>query len=60
MLTKDVGNLVVSRKETESIVIGENIIVTVHKIQGNRVRLQVSAPKDVKVLRSELDEERAA
>jgi len=60
MLTKDVGNLVVSRKETESIVIGENITVTVHKIQGNRVRLQVSAPKDVRVIRSELEEEDAA
>lgn len=46
--------LVLSRKEDERLVINGNIEVSVVRIQGNRVQLGVSAPKDVKVLRGEL------
>lgn len=47
--------LVVSRKPNQSIKIGENIKVTVLGVSGNRVRLGISAPDDVRILRSELD-----
>ena len=46
--------LVLSRKIGESVVIGEGITVTVTRINGNRVTLGITAPDDVRVLRSEL------
>lgn len=48
------GMLVLSREEQESIVIGENIIVTVTRIIGDKVRLGVEAPKEVPVHRREV------
>ncbi len=47
--------LVLSRKVSESILIGDDVVVTVISIQGNRVRLGVHAPMDTKVIRSELE-----
>ncbi len=49
--------LVLSRKEGEKLVIGENITIVVSKISGNRVTLGIEAPRDVKVVRGELDRE---
>ncbi len=46
--------LVLSRKQDESIVIGDNIEVTVLQVNPHRVRIGIKAPKSVKVLRSEL------
>ncbi len=46
--------LVLTRKEGESIIIGGEIIVTVSQIQRSRVRFAIDAPKDVRVLRGEL------
>lgn len=46
--------LVLSRKLTESIVIGDRVVVTVLEIRGNRVRIGIDAPKEIHVLRSEL------
>ena len=46
--------LVLTRRENESIVIADQIVVKVVKIQGNRVRLAIDAPKDVQILRTEL------
>src|SRR5579885_2925129 len=46
--------LVLSRKIGEKVVIGGNITVTLVEIAGNRVRLGISAPQDVRVLRAEL------
>ena len=46
--------LVLSRKRDEKIVIGENIIVTVVEIRGDKVRLGVEAPKEVSVHRQEV------
>jgi carbon storage regulator len=46
--------LVLSRREKESIVIGDRITVTVVEIRGNQVRLAIDAPKEIRVLRSEL------
>lgn len=46
--------LVVSRKKDESIIIGENIKVTVVEIAKDRIRIGVDAPENVKIVRSEL------
>lgn len=46
--------LVLSRKEGERIVIGDNITLVVSKVSGNRVTIGIEAPKDVKVVRGEL------
>ncbi len=46
--------LVLSRKKNETIVIDGCIKVEVLKIKGNTIRLGISAPVDVKVLRGEL------
>lgn len=46
--------LVLSRKKNETIIIDGRIKVEVLKIKGNTIRLGISAPADVKVLRGEL------
>lgn len=48
--------LVLSRKVNESIVINENIVITVIEVRGDKVRLGVEAPKDVPVHREEVYE----
>jgi carbon storage regulator len=50
--------LVLSRRATERIRLGDSIVVTVVRVEGDRVRLGIEAPADVLVLRDEL--ERAA
>jgi carbon storage regulator len=46
--------LVLSRKKNESIVINNNITVTVVEIRGDKVRLGIVAPKEVPVHRQEV------
>lgn len=46
--------LVLSRKLHEAIVIRDDIIITIVEIRGDRVRLGISAPKDVPVNREEV------
>ena len=46
--------LILQRRAGESLVIGENITVSVVSVDGLRVRLAISAPEDVPILRSEL------
>ena len=46
--------LVLSRRESERIKLGDSIILTVVKVAGDRVRLGIEAPPDVVVLREEL------
>lgn len=46
--------LVLSRKVGETIVINDNITVTVLGIQGNQMKLGVNAPKNVSVHREEI------
>ncbi len=49
--------LVLSRQKDESIMIGDGIRITVVDVRGDKVRLGISAPKDVKGFRTELYEE---
>ena len=46
--------LILQRKAGESLLIGEDITVRVVSLDGARVRLAISAPEDVPILRSEL------
>ena len=48
--------LVLSRKKNESIIINDNIVITVVEIRGDKVRLGIDAPKDVSVHRREVYE----
>lgn len=48
--------LVLSRQIDECIVIGENIIVTIVDIRGDKVRLGIEAPSEVPVHRQEVYE----
>ena len=47
--------LVLSRRESERIKLGDSIIVTVIRVGGDKVRLGIEAPLDVVVLREELE-----
>ncbi len=64
--TEGITMLVLSRRPSETIQIGTEIEISVLEIRGNQVRLGISAPPDMLVLRTELapaahspDEERA-
>lgn len=46
--------LILQRRAGESIRIGEDIEITVVSTEGGRVRLSISAPKEITILRSEL------
>lgn len=49
--------LVLSRREGERIVIGDDITLVISRVSGNRVTIGIEAPRDVKVVRGELKEE---
>jgi carbon storage regulator len=46
--------LVLSRKVNEEIVIGNDICITVVRVEGNRIRLGISAPDDLNIRRGEI------
>lgn len=46
--------LVLSRRNDESIVIGDDIVITVVDVRGDKVRLGIEAPKNVTVHRREI------
>lgn len=48
--------LILTRRIGESLVIGNNVTMTVLGIKGNQVRIGVNAPKDVSVHREEIYE----
>ena len=48
--------LVLSRQRDESIIIGDNIIVTIVDIRGEKVRLGIDAPTEIPVHRREVHE----
>lgn len=48
--------LILRRKKNESLLIGENIRITVIECAGDGVRLAIDAPKQISILREELSE----
>lgn len=48
--------LILTRRTGETIMIGDEITVTVISVQDNQVRLGINAPKDVEVHREEIYE----
>ena len=54
------SGLVVTRKVDEEIVIGDQVVVLVVEIRGDRVRLRVDAPRNVPVDRREIRERKDA
>jgi len=47
--------LVLSRRQSERIRLGDSIVVTVVRVAGDKVRLGIEAPPEVVVLREELE-----
>jgi carbon storage regulator CsrA len=47
--------LVLSRKVGERIHVGDNIVLEIRRIAGNRVTLALDAPRNVRILRGELE-----
>ena len=47
--------LVLSRKESQRIRLGDSIVITIVKISGDKVRVGIEAPANVLVLRDELE-----
>ncbi len=57
--------LILSRRPGESLTIGDEITITVVGVNGNQIRLGITAPREVRVLREEIytamhEENRAA
>jgi carbon storage regulator len=48
--------LVLSRQRDESIIIGDNVVVTVVDVRGDKVRLGIQAPREIPVHRREVYE----
>jgi carbon storage regulator len=46
--------LILTRRTEESLLIGDDVTVTVLGVKGSQVRIGIEAPRDVEVLRSEL------
>ncbi len=49
--------LVLTRKSEQKIVIGENITITILKVQGDQVSVGIDAPDDMRIFRKELLED---
>lgn len=46
--------LILTRRVGETVMVGDNVTVTVLGVKGNQVRIGVNAPKDVSVHREEI------
>jgi carbon storage regulator len=53
---KEPPMLVLSRQRDESIMIGDNVVVTIVDIRGDKVRLGIQAPEEIPVHRQEVYE----
>ena len=50
--------LVLSRKQNERIRVGDSVVVTIVRVSGDKVRIGIEAPPNVRVLRDELEDQR--
>jgi carbon storage regulator len=48
--------LVIKRKVSESILIGDDIEILISEISQDKVKIAINAPKDIKITRKELAE----
>lgn len=46
--------LVLQRKVGEKIYIGKDVLITIQDVSGERVKLAIDAPKEVRIIREEL------
>ncbi len=46
--------LVLTRKKDQSIIVNENIEITILEVQGDQVRIGISAPRDISIHRKEV------
>jgi carbon storage regulator len=60
VLYRTLDMLVLTRKLMEKLFIGDNICITVVRLEGGQVRLGIDAPRDVTVVRAELVPDRPA
>jgi carbon storage regulator len=51
---RNASMLVLTRRKNQSILIGNDIVVTVLEVKGDQVRVGITAPRDVQVYREEL------
>jgi carbon storage regulator len=49
--------LILSRRESESVHLGDDIVLTIVRVSGEKVRIGIQAPSHIKVLRNELEVE---
>lgn len=49
--------LIITRKKGESLMIGDDIEITINKIDDNSIKIGIKAPKDITILRKELYEQ---
>jgi carbon storage regulator len=56
---QEIAMLVLSRKLGEKIVIGDNVVITIVKIDRNQIRIGIEAPQDIPVYREEIAPNRA-
>lgn len=49
--------LILTRREGESIIMGNDVIVTVSEVRGNQVRLGIQAPRSLQIHRAEVYEQ---
>jgi len=47
--------LILSRRESERVHLGDDIILTIVRVNGDKVRIGVEAPAHIKILRTELE-----
>ena len=47
--------LILSRRESECIHLGDDIVLTIVRVSGEKVRIGVEAPPHIKILRNELE-----
>lgn len=46
--------LILTRRVGETLIIGDNVVITVLGVKGNQVRIGINAPKDVSIHREEI------